>query len=107
VQLDDGSRRADFVAEGLGHAFMALSDQASVLYLCSTPYVPGREHGVHPLDPGLAVAWPADIETILSAKDAAAPAYAASSGQARRSALRQSPIGSIPAAACLLWPSTL
>ena len=73
VRLDDENRRAVFVAEGLGHAFMALSDQASVLYLCSTPYAPGREHGVHPLDPGIAVAWPADIQTILSEKDAAAP----------------------------------
>jgi dTDP-4-dehydrorhamnose 3,5-epimerase len=73
VRLDDENRRAVFVAEGLGHAFMALSDQASVLYLCSTPYAPGGEHGVHPLDPDIAVAWPADIETILSEKDAAAP----------------------------------
>ena len=41
VQLDDENRRAVFLSEGLGHAFMALSDQATVLYLCSTPYSPG------------------------------------------------------------------
>ena len=76
VRLDDQNRRAVFVAEGLGHAFMALSDQASVLYLCSTPYAPGREHGVHPLDPGIGIAWPAGIEAILSDKDAAAPSLA-------------------------------
>jgi dTDP-4-dehydrorhamnose 3,5-epimerase len=73
VRLDDENRRAVFVAEGLGHAFMALSDQASALYLCSTPYAPGRERGVHPLDPDIGIAWPADIETVLSEKDAAAP----------------------------------
>jgi len=76
VPLDDESRRAVFVAEGLGHGFIALSDEATVLYLCSTPYAPGREHGVHPLDPDLGIAWPADVAAILSDKDAAAPSLA-------------------------------
>ncbi len=77
VRLDDQDRRAVFLAEGLGHGFMALSEQATVLYLCSTPYAPGREHGVHPLDPALGIAWPPDglaEAPILSDKDAAAPA---------------------------------
>ena len=75
VQLDAITRRAVFLAEGLGHAFMALEDGATALYLCSTPYAPGREHGVHPLDPAIGIAWPADehIEPVLSEKDAAAP----------------------------------
>src|SRR5438552_10475609 len=37
VRLDDTSRRAVFLAEGLGHAFTAVSDEATVIYLCSTP----------------------------------------------------------------------
>jgi dTDP-4-dehydrorhamnose 3,5-epimerase len=73
VRLDDETRRAVFISEGLGHAFAALTDQATVLYLCSTPYAPGREHGVHPLDPAIGVTWPADLEPVLSDKDAAAP----------------------------------
>lgn len=73
VQLDDQARRAVLISEGLGHAFMALSDEAAVIYLCSTPYAPRIEHGVHPLDPGLGIAWPEDVEPVLSAKDAAAP----------------------------------
>lgn len=73
VRLDDRSRRAVFLSEGLGHAFMALSDRATVMYLCSTPYAPGFEHGIHPLDPALAIAWPLEVEPILSAKDASAP----------------------------------
>ncbi len=76
VPLDDETRRAVFIADGLGHAFMALSDEATVLYLCSTPYAPGREHGVHPLDPEIGIAWPEDLEMILSDKDAAAPSLA-------------------------------
>ena len=75
VRLDAVTRRAMFLAEGLGHAFMALTDGATALYLCSTPYAPGREHGVHPLDPAIGVAWPADedVTPVLSEKDAAAP----------------------------------
>jgi dTDP-4-dehydrorhamnose 3,5-epimerase len=83
VRLDDESRLAVYLCEGLGHAFVALSDQATVLYMCSTPYAPGREHGVNPLDPAIGIAWPADIEPILSDKDAAAPslAHAVAAGQ--------------------------
>lgn len=73
VRLDDESGRAVFISEGLGHAFLALSDKATVIYLCSTPYAPAIEHGVHPLDPGLGIAWPSDVEPVLSARDAAAP----------------------------------
>ena len=76
VNIDAETRRAVYMAEGLGHAFMALSDQATVVYLCSTPYAPGREHGVHPLDPAIGIAWPADVELVLSQKDAAAPTMA-------------------------------
>jgi dTDP-4-dehydrorhamnose 3,5-epimerase len=73
VPLDDETRHGLYIAEGLGHAFLALSEQATVVYLCSEPYAPGREHGVHPLDPALGIAWPADVEPLLSEKDAAAP----------------------------------
>jgi dTDP-4-dehydrorhamnose 3,5-epimerase len=75
VRLDSIARRAVFLTEGLGHAFTALTDDATALYLCSTPYAPGREHGVHPLDPAIGIAWPADEgwAAVLSEKDAAAP----------------------------------
>ncbi|HEY6314109.1 MAG TPA: dTDP-4-dehydrorhamnose 3,5-epimerase [Streptosporangiaceae bacterium] len=73
IRLDDAGRQAVFLSEGLGHAFTAVSDEATVIYLCSTPYAPGREHGVYPLDPEIGIAWPEDIEPVLSGKDAAAP----------------------------------
>src|SRR5262249_39037197 len=73
VRLDSDSRRTVFLSEGLGHAFMALSDQATALYLCSTPYGAAAEQGVHPLDPDLAIRWPADVPPILSERDAASP----------------------------------
>lgn len=82
VLLDDVDRRAIYLSEGLGHAFMSLEDDSTVLYLCSTGYSPGREHGIHPLDADVAIAWPTaqrDGSTIapqLSTKDLAAPTLA-------------------------------
>ena len=77
VRLDDAERRAVFVAEGLGHGFMALTDDATVMYLCSTGYMPGREHGLNPMDRDLGIEWPLDslgeADPVLSAKDAEAP----------------------------------
>ncbi|MEU6607723.1 dTDP-4-dehydrorhamnose 3,5-epimerase [Streptomyces shenzhenensis] len=83
VRLDDGNRHAVFLAEGLGHAFMALTDDATVMYLCSAGYAPRHEHGVHPLDPRLGIEWPRGITPVLSEKDAAAPTLA----EAERSGL--------------------
>lgn len=76
VQLDDVDRRAIFIAEGLGHAFFALSGSATAVYLCSTGFTPGREHGINPLDTELGIAWPDGIAPILSEKDATAPSLA-------------------------------
>jgi dTDP-4-dehydrorhamnose 3,5-epimerase len=76
IQLDDQDRKSLFIAEGLGHAFMALTDECTVIYMCSTPYAPDREHGLHPLDPALGIRWPRDVEPVLSAKDATAPTLA-------------------------------
>ncbi|WP_369132661.1 dTDP-4-dehydrorhamnose 3,5-epimerase family protein [Modestobacter sp. I12A-02662] len=73
VVLDSEQPRAMYLAEGLGHAFIALEDQSSVTYLLSSPYAPAREFGIHPLDPALDLPWPADVEFELSAKDSDAP----------------------------------
>ncbi|WP_028661567.1 dTDP-4-dehydrorhamnose 3,5-epimerase family protein [Saccharomonospora saliphila] len=76
VRLDSTDYRGLYLAEGLGHAFMALDDDTTMVYLCSTGYNPAAEHGVTPLDPALGIPWPADIEPLLSDKDATAPTLA-------------------------------
>jgi len=81
VELDDSARRALYISEGLGHAFCALSDSATVGYLCSEPYAPDREHGVHPLDPALGLPWPEPDQSLLSPKDAAAPTLSQAADQ--------------------------
>jgi dTDP-4-dehydrorhamnose 3,5-epimerase len=79
VLLDDVDRRGLFVSEGLGHGFMALEDDTMISYLCTAPYTPAREHGVHPLDPAIGIEWPTTgrdgraLEPLLSAKDTEAP----------------------------------
>ncbi len=76
IELDSDNRSGLYISEGLGHAFCALSDSATVGYLCSEGYSPEREHGIHPLDPDLALPWPQGEQSVLSPKDAAAPLLA-------------------------------
>ena len=76
IELDADSRSGLYISVGLGHAFCALSDSATVGYLCSEGYSPEREHGIHPLDPDLALPWPEGEHSVLSPKDAAAPPLA-------------------------------
>ena len=42
VELDAASCRAVYLAEGLGHAFVALEDDTAMTYLCSTAVQPRR-----------------------------------------------------------------
>ena len=81
VRLDNVDRRAVYLSEGLGHAFMALTDGATVTYLCSTGYAPDREHAVNPLDPALGIPWPDNLEPLLSDKDRDAPSLAEAAEQ--------------------------
>lgn len=82
VVLDDVDRRAVYVGEGLGHAFVALEDNSVVTYLCSTGYNPTGEHGIHPLDPDIGIEFPttardgSPLEFTLSDKDSAASSLA-------------------------------
>jgi len=77
VLLDDVDRRAVYLAEGLGHAFVALTDDATVSYLVSGVYDPEREHSIHPFDEQIGLGFPkAAGELLLSPKDAGAPSLA-------------------------------
>jgi dTDP-4-dehydrorhamnose 3,5-epimerase len=79
VLLDDLDRRSIYISEGLGHAFCSLEDDSTVVYLCSEPYAPGREHGVSPLCPTVGIRWPTTgrngepLTLKFSEKDAQAP----------------------------------
>lgn len=72
VALDDVERKAVYVSEGLGHAFVALEDDTVLTYLVSEVFNPRRELGVNPLDPEIGLDFGA-LQPNLSPKDAAAP----------------------------------
>lgn len=70
VLLDDVDRRAVYLAEGLGHAFLSLSEGATVSYLVSDVYNPASEHGISPLDSELGLEFPPGFDApLLSRKD--------------------------------------
>ncbi|MEV6910315.1 dTDP-4-dehydrorhamnose 3,5-epimerase family protein [Amycolatopsis sp. NPDC051071] len=75
VLLDGAEYKSVYLAEGLGHAFVALEDNTVMTYICSEPYNPTGEHGINPLDADLALPWPRDIEPVLSEKDTDAPGF--------------------------------
>ncbi|MET4583517.1 dTDP-4-dehydrorhamnose 3,5-epimerase [Conyzicola nivalis] len=74
VLLDTTDRRAIFLSEGLGHAFVALTDDATVSYLVTDVFNAPREHGINPVDPEVGLVFPPDAgEALLSPKDTEAP----------------------------------
>jgi len=77
VLLDDVGRRSIYISEGLAHGFLALQDDSTVMYLCSAPYTPEREHTISARDPAIGINWPLPNEQLrLSDRDAEAPTLA-------------------------------
>ena len=77
VLLDDVDRRSVYLSEGLAHGFLALQDDSTVMYLCSAPYAPQREHSIAATDPAIGIDWPIPADRlILSERDSAAPSLA-------------------------------
>ena len=76
VVLDTKDRRVVCVPNGVGHGFMALEDNTSIVYLCDQRYNPAAEFEVNPLDPQIGIQWPKDIVPLLSPKDESAPMLA-------------------------------
>lgn len=74
IRLDAVDRRAVYIGEGLGHAFVALEDESTVTYLVSEVFNPTAEHGITPLDETVGLEFPAEAgEPLLSPKDLEAP----------------------------------
>lgn len=80
TRQEEDSGIAVYLADGLGHAFLALTDDACMNYLCSEPYIPGTMIEINALDPALAIPWGLTQAPIMSDKDAAAPDLADATG---------------------------
>ena len=86
---DEDSGLAVYLADGLGHAFLALADNTCMSYLCSAEYVPGTMIEVDGLDPELALPWRLAEPPIRSDKDARAPTLATAVASGRLPSYRE------------------
>ena len=75
VLLDTVERNVVSIPNGVGHAFMALEDNTTIVYLCDQRYNPTGEYEINPLDPEIGIVWPAGIKPLLSPKDESAPSF--------------------------------
>jgi dTDP-4-dehydrorhamnose 3,5-epimerase len=75
VMLDTVNRHVVSIPNGVGHAFMALEDNTTIVYLCDQRYNPTGEHEIYPLDPEIGIDWPEGIDPLLSQKDANAQSF--------------------------------
>lgn len=72
VELDDEKLRVLYVPDGFAHGFCVLSEEADVLYKCSTYYDPALERGFAYDDPDVGIEWP-ELELLVSDRDRSAP----------------------------------
>ena len=74
-ELDDQDHHALYVPIGFAHGFCVLSDEADVVYKCSSYYDPETEAEIAYDDPDVGIEWPA-LELRVSARDERAPRLA-------------------------------
>lgn len=68
VKLDEIGGQMLFIPAGFAHGFVALSEDADVLYKCSAEYEPKLDAGIRWNDPELRIEWPIQ-QPIVSVKD--------------------------------------
>jgi dTDP-4-dehydrorhamnose 3,5-epimerase len=76
AELDDAGGHQLWIPVGFGHGFLVLSEEADVVYKCTTYYDPATEAGIAWDDPDVGIAWPDVAPLLLSERDRAAPRLA-------------------------------
>ena len=77
LELSGDNHRQMWIAPGLAHGFLVISDIADFVYKTTTYYAPAAEQTLRWDDPDLAIAWPdVGVAPIVSAKDAEGMALA-------------------------------
>lgn len=69
VTLDAHRMNAVFLPEGVGHGFITLTENATLLYHMGADYVPGMADGLPWNDPAFGIVWPAQ-PAVMSERDA-------------------------------------
>jgi len=75
VELSEENRLMLYVPPGFAHGFQVLSDNAEVMYKCTSEYSPKDERGIIWNDPDMKISWPLP-EPVLSGKDKLNPPLA-------------------------------
>jgi dTDP-4-dehydrorhamnose 3,5-epimerase len=78
-ELDDRTMRQLWVPVGFAHGFCVISDEADVVYKCSSYYDGATEGGIAYDDPDVGIAWPA-LPLTVSERDRTAPRLAEIAG---------------------------
>ena len=73
IELSAANRRQLWIPEGFAHGFVALSDDTRLLYKTTDYYARECERSIAWNDSRIGIAWPAGLEVVMAAKDAAAP----------------------------------
>ena len=74
--LDDEVAHQLYVPIGFAHGFCVLSEEADVVYRCSSYFDAATEAQLAYDDPDVGIEWPADVEPIVSERDRTAPRLA-------------------------------
>src|SRR5690606_34781836 len=78
VELSESNRRMLWIPEGFAHGFVALEDDTHFLYKTTNYYNKASEGAIVWNTPEVPIAWPiADMQVLVSDKDAAADTFAA------------------------------
>ena len=74
ARLSDRLHDMLWIPPGFSHGFYVLSQQATIAYTCTAPYLPNAQAKIRWNDPSLAITWPIDADNppILSTADAGA-----------------------------------
>jgi dTDP-4-dehydrorhamnose 3,5-epimerase len=74
--LDDEAGGQLYVPIGFAHGFCVLSEEADVVYKCSSYYDGATESQLAYDDHDVGIEWPADVEPVVSERDRTAPRLA-------------------------------
>jgi dTDP-4-dehydrorhamnose 3,5-epimerase len=76
VELSAENRRQIWIPPGFGHAFLALSELADVLYKTTEYWFAQYDRAIAWNDPMIGIDWPLRGEPVLAPRDAGAPPLA-------------------------------
>jgi dTDP-4-dehydrorhamnose 3,5-epimerase len=71
IHLSAKNKQQLWIPTGFAHGFLVVSEYAETLYKTTDYYAPEYERSILWSDPDLAIAWPLEVEPIISAKDRA------------------------------------